>query len=537
MQGRKEFQDKMFYQVRLSELVPKNNFYCRLDSILDLGFLYKETAKYYGSEGQESIDPVVFFKICLVGYLNNIISDRRLIEYCTDSLAIRLFIGYDIDEKLPWHSTISRTRQLYGEEVFKEVFDTILTQCIEAGLVAGHTQAIDSAFVKANAGMDSLELKVPEDSLEEHLRKVRHISNMDKEKELPFRKAHNNRATLEQKTILASGNELRDINTRQKKWSKDQDQRPGAGNKGSKYTSNKTHYSPVDPDARISVKPGKARKLNYFSQLSVDSTNHVITHVQADFADQKDNQCLKSLVSNTKVNLLRNGLVMENVLADAGYSSGDNYAWLESENIKSYIPPHGTYKGGPDGFSYVENGDYWVCPQGIHVTFRIQRIEKGTLKNFYLSRRSDCKNCPIKKYCIGKSYEKKISVTAYKAEYDRNIDRLKKNKWHKKKRMSTVEPVFGTLINFLGMNRVNTRGIQQANKCMLMGATTFNLKKLLKYLKPKRISMSNSQILPKITSKFEEFNSFIHLLIFLRSMAQESLKKIIFCPYPSWRIR
>ncbi|SKB53914.1 hypothetical protein [Maribacter arcticus] len=61
------------------------------------------------------------------------------------------------------------------------------------------------------------------------------------------------------------------LESRNKKWAKDQDQRPGAGNKGAKYTSNNTHYSPTDPDARISVKPGKARKLNYLSQLSVDT--------------------------------------------------------------------------------------------------------------------------------------------------------------------------------------------------------------------------------------------------------------------------
>ena len=181
MQGHKEFNEKMFYQVRLSELVPEHNFYRRLNAVLCLGFLYKSTTNYYGSGGQQSIDPLVFFKICLVGYLNNIISDRKLIEYCSDSLAIRLFIGYDIDEQLPWHSTISRTRQLYGEETFKEVFDTILAQCIDAGLVAGHTQAIDSAFVKANASMDSLELKVPQEELDDHLRKVRHISQVDKE--------------------------------------------------------------------------------------------------------------------------------------------------------------------------------------------------------------------------------------------------------------------------------------------------------------------------------------------------------------------
>jgi transposase len=61
----------MLYQVHLDELVPQDNFYRRLNQVLDLHFLYRATAKYYGSEGQESIYPVAFFKICLVGYLNN----------------------------------------------------------------------------------------------------------------------------------------------------------------------------------------------------------------------------------------------------------------------------------------------------------------------------------------------------------------------------------------------------------------------------------------------------------------------------------
>lgn len=77
MQGKKKFTPKLFYQVSLEDLVPEDNFYRKLQTVLDLRFLYKKTEKYYGSEGQESIDPVVFFKFCLVGYLNNIISDKK----------------------------------------------------------------------------------------------------------------------------------------------------------------------------------------------------------------------------------------------------------------------------------------------------------------------------------------------------------------------------------------------------------------------------------------------------------------------------
>ena len=156
MQGNKDFVPKMLYQVHLDDLVPKDNFYRLLDRELDLQFIKKETLKYYGCDGNESIDPVAFFKICLVGYLNNINSDRKLIEYCSDSLSIRLFIRYDIDEPLPWHSTISRTRQLYGEEVFLKLFRKVLSLCVEKGMVSGKRQAIDSAFIKANASLDTL---------------------------------------------------------------------------------------------------------------------------------------------------------------------------------------------------------------------------------------------------------------------------------------------------------------------------------------------------------------------------------------------
>ncbi|MCC4212301.1 transposase [Leeuwenhoekiella sp. Mr9] len=176
MQGKKVYQEQLFNSFQLSERVPVTNFYRRLKEALSLDFLYQLTRDFYGSSGQKSIDPVVFFKLCLVGYLENIISDRKLIEHCSMRLDILYFIGYDIDEELPWHSTISRTRQLFPEEVFESVFTKVFILCVEAGMVSGHTQAIDSAPVKANASMDTLELKVPEEELESHLRRVRHIS-------------------------------------------------------------------------------------------------------------------------------------------------------------------------------------------------------------------------------------------------------------------------------------------------------------------------------------------------------------------------
>ncbi|MFT4681623.1 MAG: transposase [Granulosicoccus sp.] len=93
MQGEKPFAPKAFYQVNLDDLVRQDNFYRRLNQELDLRWIRKETKQYYGKEGQKSIDPVVFVKVLLVGYLNNLDSDRRLMEHCSNRLDLWPFLA------------------------------------------------------------------------------------------------------------------------------------------------------------------------------------------------------------------------------------------------------------------------------------------------------------------------------------------------------------------------------------------------------------------------------------------------------------
>jgi transposase len=486
MQGKKIYQEKLFNNFQLSNRVPKTNFYRRLTAVLDLGYLYSLTKEYYGLSGQKSIDPVVFFKLCLVGYLENIISDRKLITHCSMRLDILYFIGYDIDEELPWHSTISRTRQLFPEAVFESVFTHVFSMCVNKGMISGHTQTIDSAPVKANASMDSLELKVPAEDLASHLQSIRHISKRDKE---AFRKSKENKASESEQTLSASKSELLAIKSRNKKWSIEQDQRPGAGNKGARYTSNKTHYSPTDPDARISVKPGKARKLNYMSQLSVDIAHHVITDIQAYHADKKDNQYLQDITNRLHNRLWKHGLLWKNCVADTGYSSGLNYSFLEAKGLVSYIPPHGTYKGCPDNFTYNKSEDHYLCPKDKIIPFKKVFYEKknNTKKREYRASSKLCKGCELIESCLGKAKEKKFSITYYREEYERNIARIKskRGRYMKAKRQSTVEPVFGTLTQFMGLRKINTKGIKQANKVMHLSAVAYNLKKYLKFITKK----------------------------------------------------
>jgi transposase len=201
MQGKKEYQEKLFTSFQLSNHVPTNNFYRRLKEVLDLRFLYELTGSYYGDCGQKSLDPVVFFKLCLVGYLENIISDRQLISHSSMRLDILYFLDYDLEEPLPWHSTLSRTRQLFPETIFESVFTEVLGMCVEKGMVSGHTQVIDSAPVKANASMDSVELKVPVEELDDYLQQVRYQNKGD-------RKPKQNKSRRSDQEITANKYEL-----------------------------------------------------------------------------------------------------------------------------------------------------------------------------------------------------------------------------------------------------------------------------------------------------------------------------------------
>jgi len=481
MLGQKDYQEKLFVSFSLSQRVPENNFYRRLKKLLDLQFIRDMARPYYGSEGQKSIDPTVFFRFMLIGYLENIVSDRQLIEHVSMRMDLLYFIGYDIDEPLPWHSTISRTRNMLPNTIFEEGFERILKLCVKSGLVAGHTQAVDSAYIKANASLDSLEKKRPAETLKTHINRVQQENDGDEDK--PRRKTKHDHSSDEQKTIQATPRQLKDLDTHQN-WFKDrQGGQLGTPNYRARYLSNKTHYSPVDPDARVAVKPGKPRQLYYMSSMSVDTAKHVITHIRANHADRKDSLNLIDIARRTQQRLRKNLLQMDTLLADAGYSNGENYKYMEENGITGYIPTHGQYEGTRKGFTYEPEHDRWRCSQGKYVSFRKIKYQKNHPEKHYLSTRADCKGCPLASKCIGKSHEKRIRITVYRDYYDRALERArsKKGRYYKTLRHSTVEPVFGTLINFLGMRKINTRGIQSANKAMLMAAMAYNLKKLMRH--------------------------------------------------------
>src|SRR5436305_11536830 len=129
--------------VSLEDLVPLDHFYRHLERTLDLSFVREFVHENYASKGRPSIDPVVFFKLQLVMFFEGLRSERQLMRHAADRLSVRWYIGYDLNEPLPDHSSLTRIRERYGVAIFRRFFDAIVEQCQQEKLIWGRELYID----------------------------------------------------------------------------------------------------------------------------------------------------------------------------------------------------------------------------------------------------------------------------------------------------------------------------------------------------------------------------------------------------------
>jgi transposase len=119
--------------VSLEAVVPADNFYRHLDAKVELGFVRAWVKECYADRGRPSIDPAIFFKLQLIMFFEGIRSERQLIEIASLNLAHRWYLGYALDEDLPDHSSLTRTRQRLGIDIFQRFFEQVVDLCQEAG--------------------------------------------------------------------------------------------------------------------------------------------------------------------------------------------------------------------------------------------------------------------------------------------------------------------------------------------------------------------------------------------------------------------
>jgi transposase len=142
--------------ISLDAVVPKDHFYRQLHRVLDLSFVRALAADCYAASGRPSIDPEVFFRLHLLMFFSGIRSERQLLEQARYNLAMRWYAGYNLDESLPDHSSLSKIRTRLGLPVFRRFFEVVTEQCIKAGLVRSDELIFDATKVRANASLDSL---------------------------------------------------------------------------------------------------------------------------------------------------------------------------------------------------------------------------------------------------------------------------------------------------------------------------------------------------------------------------------------------
>jgi transposase len=137
MMGTKARNAAPLLNISLEDLVPQDHLYRHLDQKLDLSFVREFVQKTYAQGGRPSIDPIVFFKLQLVMFFEGIRSERELMRQAADRLSVLWYLGYNLNESLPDHSSLTRIRTRYGVEVFRRFFETVVDQCQQAGLVWG----------------------------------------------------------------------------------------------------------------------------------------------------------------------------------------------------------------------------------------------------------------------------------------------------------------------------------------------------------------------------------------------------------------
>jgi len=156
MGERKALQQELFYEFNLENHVPADHLLRSIDRFVELAEVREHLAPFYSAMGRPSIDPELMIRMLLVGYIQGIRSERRLCQEVHLNLAYRWFCNLDLTDPVPDHSTFSKNRlgRFRDSDLFRKLFETVLTRCIDEGFVGGETFGVDASLVKADANRE-----------------------------------------------------------------------------------------------------------------------------------------------------------------------------------------------------------------------------------------------------------------------------------------------------------------------------------------------------------------------------------------------
>ena len=466
-------------EVSLEDLVPKDNFYRRLDRKVDLSFVRGLVEDCYASSGRPSVDPVVFFRLQLVMFFEDLRSERQLMEVAADRLSIRWFLGYELHEPLPDHSSLTRIRERYGLEIFRRFFERLVELCVEAGLVWGEELYFDATKVEANANLDSTRSRsLMEHGLEEHLARI------FPEEEQPQGGANTLQSTTVGPAGQQEGQALSEANARQHRWI------AGAGRQhrevvrwGYRRMAD-LRVSTTDPDASPMQHKNKGTsRLGYQTHYVVDGGKaRVILDVLVTPAEVTENLPMLELLFRSR---FRWRLHPRSVTADAAYGTIENIAAIEKAGIRAYtaLVEHEkrTPLFGRDAFTYDAEKDLYTCPKGELLVRRGYDYRERSVR--YAARPSVCNSCSLKARCT-KSTKGRWIRRSFDEEYLERVRTYRNTEPYRKairKRAVWVEPLFGEAKDWHGARRFRLRRLEKVNAEALLIAAGQNIKRLLTF--------------------------------------------------------
>jgi transposase len=482
MMGTKDRSFAALPPVTLADLVPPESFSRHLERSLDLRCVRELVRDACADIGRPSIDPVVFFKLPLILFFEGLRSERQLLQVVADRLSLRWYIGYDLTERLPDHSSLSRIRERYGLAVFRTFFERIVEQGLAAGLVWGQELYIDATKIAAHAALDSLH---PRFAVEAHLT---HLFGAGQDEDgkgsngaareggdapAPWPVALTEAAHV---ALAAQAAQRHDWIGRVGR--PDRTKRSGTYRRTADF-----RVSTTDPDATPMPLGDGRTHLGYQDHYVVDGGRaRIILAALVTPAEVQENQPARDLLWRAR---FRWKLHPSHVTGDTKYGTIENIAAIEQQRMRAYVPLSevGQRAGrfGEQDFVYDPAGDTYRCPG--EQTVRFLSLCQDTGRRICAAPAKVCRTCGLRAQCTTAQRGRRISRHLHEAYVDRVRGYHTTEPYAKamRKRQVWVEPLFAEAKVWHGLRRFRLRGLEKVTSEALLIAAGQNLKRLLSW--------------------------------------------------------
>lgn len=428
MLGQQErWQEDLFVAGSLRDLIPEDHILRRVDRVLDLVWLRNAVLDCYCEDnGRPGIDPEAAVRLMLAGFLLGIVHDRKLMREAQVNLGIRWFAGYRLHESLPDHSSLTRIRQRWGEQRFREIFERSARSCVDAGIASGEVVHIDATLIRANVSWDSLVAS--------------HAS--------------------------AVIDENADVRARPEKKS------------GKRVSVTDPDASLAKADRRVQAQP------SYKQHTAVDDRVGVILDVQLTTGEINEGDLIEPHIKNiARVT----GRTIDVLTADAGYAYAKVYQIAEQHGVDPVVPPKAEpppkSKVPLRRFKYDARHEQVRCPAG-KLMRRSARAPHGW---FYRATVADCRHCPLRRDCLPRPHGSRAVVIS--DGYDALLRaRRRRPRWtaieykHYRRHRWRAEGVHAEAKVQHGLRRAVRRGQWNVAVQVYLTAAAINLKRLAAFL-------------------------------------------------------